>query len=49
MTTSTSPLHIRQEGAVLRITIDRPERRNALTDAMVMALLEAIETAENND
>ena len=49
MTNNPIPLHIRQTDAVLRITIDRPERRNALTDAMIMTLLDAIETAENTD
>ncbi len=49
MTDADAPLHTRQDGAVLRITFNRPERRNALTDAMIMTLLDAIETAENTD
>ncbi len=42
-------LHIRTDGAVLRITLDRDDRRNALTDAMVSALIHAFETGENSD
>jgi enoyl-CoA hydratase/carnithine racemase len=39
--------HVRVElnGAVLAITLDRPERRNAITVAMYTALADAIETA----
>jgi enoyl-CoA hydratase/carnithine racemase len=33
---------------VLRITIDRPEKKNALTGAMYTALAEAVEQAEGN-
>lgn len=33
---------------VLRITIDRPEKKNALTSAMYMAMADAVEQAENN-
>ena len=42
-------LQIAQEGAVLRIVLDRDARRNAVTDAMVMAMLDAVETAETSD
>jgi enoyl-CoA hydratase/carnithine racemase len=34
---------------VLRITIDRPEKKNALTSAMYSALADAVEQAETND
>src|ERR1039457_4003020 len=33
---------------VLRITIDRPEKKNALTTAMYTALADAVEAGESN-
>ncbi len=36
----------RAEGAVLHLTLNRPEKRNAIDEAMVEALLEHLETAE---
>ncbi len=37
-----------RDGGVLTVTIDRPERKNALTGAMYTALTEALHEAENN-
>jgi 2-(1,2-epoxy-1,2-dihydrophenyl)acetyl-CoA isomerase len=37
------------DGAVLRVRLDRPERRNALTDETVDALIDTIEAAGNDD
>jgi 2-(1,2-epoxy-1,2-dihydrophenyl)acetyl-CoA isomerase len=37
------------DGAVLRVRLDRPERRNALTDEMVLALIATIEAAGNDE
>jgi 2-(1,2-epoxy-1,2-dihydrophenyl)acetyl-CoA isomerase len=34
---------------VLRITLDRPEKRNALTDDMVAAFIDAVDTAGRDD
>jgi 2-(1,2-epoxy-1,2-dihydrophenyl)acetyl-CoA isomerase len=38
-------LVVEADGGVLRIRLDRPDRRNAITDDMVMALIETIEAA----
>lgn len=38
-------LLISHEGGVLRLTLDRPDRRNAITDDMVFALIDAIDAA----
>jgi 2-(1,2-epoxy-1,2-dihydrophenyl)acetyl-CoA isomerase len=37
------------DGGVLRVRLDRPDRRNALTDEMVLALAETIDAAGNDD
>lgn len=42
-------LRTEQEGPLLRITIDRPAKRNALDDALVAALTEAVEAAGNEE
>jgi 2-(1,2-epoxy-1,2-dihydrophenyl)acetyl-CoA isomerase len=42
-------LVVETDGAVLRIRLDRPDRRNALTDETVDALIDAIEAAGNDD
>ena len=42
-------LVVEHEGAVLRLRLDRPERRNALTDDMVDALIDTIEAAGNDE
>jgi enoyl-CoA hydratase/carnithine racemase len=36
------------DGGVMRLTIDRPEKKNALTNAMYLALGEALERAEQD-
>jgi 2-(1,2-epoxy-1,2-dihydrophenyl)acetyl-CoA isomerase len=38
-------LAVERDGAVLRLRLDRPDRRNAVTDDMVLALIETIEAA----
>jgi 2-(1,2-epoxy-1,2-dihydrophenyl)acetyl-CoA isomerase len=42
-------LLIERDDAVVRLTLDRPERRNALTDDIVHALTEAIEAAGSDE
>ena len=42
-------LAVEHDGAVLRVRLDRPQRRNALTDDMVLALIEAIEAAGSDE
>jgi len=42
-------LAVEHDGAVLRVRLDRPERRNALTDEMVLALIETIEAAGSDE
>ena len=37
------------EGAVARITLNRPEKRNALNDALIAGLKEKLRDASNND
>jgi 2-(1,2-epoxy-1,2-dihydrophenyl)acetyl-CoA isomerase len=37
------------DGPVLRLRLDRPERRNAITDEMVLALVETIEAAGSDE
>jgi 2-(1,2-epoxy-1,2-dihydrophenyl)acetyl-CoA isomerase len=39
----------RDDGDVLRLTIDRPEKRNALDDTVLDALVDAFETAQQDD
>ena len=45
----TDGLAIAHDGGVLRVRLDRPERRNALTDEMVLALIETIEAAGSDE
>jgi 2-(1,2-epoxy-1,2-dihydrophenyl)acetyl-CoA isomerase len=45
MTTREPELGVRQEGPVLRIHLQRPERRNAMTREMLARLTECIESA----
>lgn len=40
---------VRREGAVLRVTLDRPSRRNALSQKMIGALVEALTDAATDD
>ena len=42
-------VRVHDEAGVRRVTIDRPERRNALTEAMYVALAEALEGAAATD
>ena len=42
-------LAIEHDGNVLRARLERPERRNALTDEMVLALIETIEAAGSDE
>lgn len=42
-------IRIEREGAVQILTIDRPEKKNALTGEMYAAMAEALETANKND
>lgn len=42
-------LVVEHDGAVLRLRFDRPARRNALTDDVVLALIEAIEAAGSDE
>jgi 2-(1,2-epoxy-1,2-dihydrophenyl)acetyl-CoA isomerase len=42
-------LGVAQDGPLLRITIDRPAKHNALDDAMVAALTAAVEAAGNDE
>jgi 2-(1,2-epoxy-1,2-dihydrophenyl)acetyl-CoA isomerase len=42
-------LIVAQDGPLLRITIDRPEKRNSLTDDMVAELTEVVQAAGNDE
>jgi 2-(1,2-epoxy-1,2-dihydrophenyl)acetyl-CoA isomerase len=42
-------LAVEHDGAVLRVRLERPQRRNALTDDMVLALIETIEAAGSDE
>ena len=42
-------LRVERGGAVLRLGLDRPARRNALTDDIVLALIETIEAAGSDE
>jgi 2-(1,2-epoxy-1,2-dihydrophenyl)acetyl-CoA isomerase len=42
-------LVIEHDGAVLRLRLDRPDRRNAITDEMVYALIDTIEAAGSDE
>ena len=44
----TEHIKIRQDGTVLEITFARPEKKNALTNAMYRVATEALNTAQNN-
>ncbi|MCP5152998.1 MAG: enoyl-CoA hydratase/isomerase family protein [Ectothiorhodospiraceae bacterium] len=43
--TARPVLRVEREGAITRLTLDAPERRNALSAALVEAMLEALEAA----
>jgi 2-(1,2-epoxy-1,2-dihydrophenyl)acetyl-CoA isomerase len=42
-------LVVEPDGGILRIRLDRPDRRNAITDDMVLALIETIEAAGSDE
>ena len=42
-------LAVERDGAVLRLRLDRPDRRNAVTDDMVVAMIETIEAAGSDE
>ena len=42
-------LVVEHDGPVLRLRFDRPARRNALTDDVVLALIDAIEAAGSDE
>lgn len=42
-------LVVDHEGAVLRIRLDRPDRRNAITDPIVYALVDTIDAAASDE
>ena len=46
---STEGLVVEADGGVLRVRLDRPDRRNALTDEMVLALVDTLEAAGGDD
>ena len=46
---SADGLAVAQEGAVLRLHLDRPEKRNALDDTMVAGLIEAVVAAGSDE
>lgn len=42
----SAPLRVTREGGILTLTLDRPEKRNALSSAMVEALHAALDSAD---
>src|SRR5689334_2391985 len=46
---SAAGLDVRTQGAVLRLTLNEPERRNALNDTSMAALVKALEQAATDD
>lgn len=42
-------VNITQDGGVLTLMLNRPDKKNALTDAMYRALADAMETAQDNN
>jgi 2-(1,2-epoxy-1,2-dihydrophenyl)acetyl-CoA isomerase len=46
---SRSAIHLAQEGAVLVITLNRPEKLNAIDAAMAQSLLQALQDAQSSD
>jgi enoyl-CoA hydratase/carnithine racemase len=48
MTTAESEIIVARDGNVARVTMNRPERRNSLSDAMLTALAEAFTTLRDD-
>ncbi len=48
MTSETYPVLLGLEGNVARVTLNRPEKRNALNDALIAGLKHALREAEND-
>lgn len=46
MSTATAPLASRREGGILTLTLDRPDKRNALSSALIETLHQALESAD---
>lgn len=44
----TDHVRVSMDGAVMRLTLARPEKKNALTNAMYLALAQALEQAESD-
>lgn len=42
-------ISVRRDGAVMRLAFNRPEKKNAITEAMYAALADALEAAEKDD
>src|SRR3990170_6212052 len=49
MSEAKPPLGVERDGPVLRIRLQRPERRNALTRAMLAELIDRIESAADDE
>jgi len=49
MTTRTPELGVQQEGPVLRLRLQRPEKRNAMTREMLAQLIDCIENAPDDN
>jgi 2-(1,2-epoxy-1,2-dihydrophenyl)acetyl-CoA isomerase len=48
-TGSSEHVRVERDGGVVRVTLDRPDKRNALTDDMVRALVATLEDASTDD
>lgn len=46
---ATDGLRVAVDGPVLRLTLDRPEKRNAIGDAMMRGLIDAVEAAGQDE
>lgn len=49
MTNESDPILFHVDGAIGRVTLNRPEKRNALNDALVAGLKDALKQANAND
>jgi 2-(1,2-epoxy-1,2-dihydrophenyl)acetyl-CoA isomerase len=47
--TETAGLRVVRDGPVLRLHLDRPDKRNAMTDSMVARMIESIEAAGQDE